>query len=160
MLRYSSDKARAALWERSRLWPLWGGGARKGRVFWLSERNGERLKSRHRYCIIERKRVWKGRRFGGRSASGERQSSGSALPIEASLSASQRTRRGRMSSRAFGSEARLPSLNIYQRADGRKSADTFLPIRKVFWHWSGSGNGRRLSGVLSVWRGVFATWIV
>lgn len=29
----------------------WG---KKGRVFWLSERNGERLKSRHRYCIIER----------------------------------------------------------------------------------------------------------
>lgn len=35
-------------------------------------------------------RVWKGRRFGGRNVSGERQSSGSALPIEASLSASQR----------------------------------------------------------------------
>lgn len=45
------DKARAALWERSRLWPLWGGGAKKGRVFRLSERNGERLKSRHRYCF-------------------------------------------------------------------------------------------------------------
>ena len=40
-------------------------------------------------------RVWKGRRFGGRSVSGERQSSGSARPVG-----------------------------------------------KVFWHWSGSGNGR------------------
>ena len=39
------------------------------------------------------KRVRKGRRFGGRSVSGERQSSGSALPIKASLSASQRMRR-------------------------------------------------------------------
>lgn len=39
------------------------------------------------------KRVWNVRRFGGRSASGERQSSGSVLPIKASLSASQRMRR-------------------------------------------------------------------
>ena len=54
MLRDSRDKPRTALWERSRLWPLWGGGAKKGRVFRLSERSGERLKSRHRYCITER----------------------------------------------------------------------------------------------------------
>ena len=54
MLRDSRDNARVALWERSRLWPLRGSGARKGRVFRLSERNGERLKSRHRYCIVER----------------------------------------------------------------------------------------------------------
>lgn len=39
------------------------------------------------------KRVWKGRRFGGRNVSEERQSSGSALPIMASRSASQRERR-------------------------------------------------------------------
>lgn len=58
-----------------------------GRVFRLSERSGERLKSRHRYCIIERSElempeVWRS------EWNGERQSSGSALPIEASLSAS------------------------------------------------------------------------
>ena len=39
------------------------------------------------------KRVWKGRWVDGRSVSGERQSSGSALPIKESLSASQRMRR-------------------------------------------------------------------
>ena len=36
--------------------PCGAGGGGKGRVFWLSlsERNGERLKPQHRYCVIER----------------------------------------------------------------------------------------------------------
>ena len=54
MLRDERDRVRAALMPAvSVMAPvgLWG---RNGRVFRLSERSVERLKSRHRYCIIER----------------------------------------------------------------------------------------------------------
>ena len=126
------------LLERCRLWPLWGCGGGNGRVFWLSERNGERLKSRHRYYVIERSE------FGcpevcGRCAAESVKLPVPLCPIKASLSVSERMRRCRMSCRAFGLKAWLPSLT-YQRTDIRKSADTFQPIGKVFWYWSVSGN--------------------
>jgi len=34
------DKGRTPLTERAGIWSLWGGGAKKGRVFWLSEKDG------------------------------------------------------------------------------------------------------------------------
>ncbi len=127
MLRDSMDNARIALWERSRLWPLWGGGADVGRVFWLSERSGERLKSQHRHCITERSEFGKA---GGLTVGAPQRASIFRFHSahKGKSSASQRMRRWRMSCWAFGSEAWLPSLKIYQRTDVRKLADTFLPI--------------------------------
>ena len=38
--------------ERAGLWPLWGGGAKMGRVFWLSEKDG----SLDTYSFVIRRR--------------------------------------------------------------------------------------------------------
>ena len=61
--------------------------------------------------VFSSKASLKCRRFGGRSVSGERQSSGSAQPVEASLSASWRMRRCRMSCRAFVIDPLFPTFH-------------------------------------------------